>query len=231
MNRTGPIAGLAAALCAAAANAQVDEDALGAWYMYLWSAPFEESRLGFQGDVQHRNWNGGGDLEQLLIRGGLAWRPENRRATYTFGAAHIVSGEFGPSGEKAREDRLYQEALLPQLLGRRTHLTHRIRYEQRWVDGQDFRTRLRYFFGLNYPFGSDTLGRGVWYLSFYNELFVNLESDIGDGRSVDAFDRNRVYLAAGYGLRDALRIQFGYMHQQTDNIGKGQLQLSLLQTF
>jgi len=229
--RTKGLAVLGLLLLADGARAQVDEDELGAWYMYLWNVRLEDSRLGFQGDVQHRNWDRGGDLEQLLIRGGLAWRPENRRGTYTFGLAHITSGAYGTSDAKSREERLYQEALLPQVLGRRVQLTHRIRFEQRWVDGQDFRTRLRYFFGLNYPFKSDTLGAGVWYLAFYNELFANLEHDIGDGRRVDTFDRNRLYLAAGYGLSDSLRMQVGYMRQKTDALSKGQFQLSFLQAF
>jgi len=56
---------------------------------------------------------------------------------------------------------------------------------------------------------------------------VNLNKDIGNGRSVDAFDRNRFYLAYGYSIRDNLRVQFGYMHQETDDIGKGQLQFNL----
>jgi hypothetical protein len=106
-------------------------------------------------------------------------------------------------------------------VGRKLFLTHRFRFEQRWVDNQNFRARLRYFFGLNVPLNQDTLGAGATYLAFYNELFVNLNQDIGNNRRVDPFDRNRLYLALGYSLRDNLRIQLGYMHQQTDTNGKG----------
>ena len=218
---------VAAALFVTPTLAQVDENKTGAWYMYLWNVAEEGSNTGFQGDIQHRNWDLGGDLEQLLIRGGLTWKPSSR-VQYTFGAAHVVSEPFGSSGDATREDRLYQEALIPQRVGRKLLLTHRFRFEQRWVDNQDFRTRLRYFFGLNFPLNQDTLGAGATYLAFYNELFVNLNQNIGSNRRVDHFDRNRLYLAFGYSLRDNLRIQLGYMHQQTDTIGKGQLQLSFL---
>ena len=64
-----------------------------------------------------------------------------------------------------------------------------------------------------------------------NELFVNLERDIGNGREVDYFDRNRTYVALGYSLSDNIRLQFGYMHQETDNLGKGQLQFNLFHRF
>ena len=50
---------------------------------------------------------------------------------------------------------------------------------------------------------------------------MNLNGDIGDGRRVDLFDRNRLYAAYGYSLRDNLRIQLGYMHQQTDSGRQG----------
>lgn len=211
--------------------AQVDENELGAWYMYMWATEFDQSHYGLQGDIQYRNWDSIGDLEQLLIRGGATWSPEGRREKYTLGYAYVASGAYGPSGATIDESRIYQEALLPRRVGRKIFLTHRFRLEQRWVEGQDFRSRLRYFFALNVPFNQETLSQGALYLSFYNELFVNLERDIGDDRRVDRFDRNRTYLALGYSLTDGLRLQAGYMFQKTETIGKGQLQFSLVHTF
>ena len=54
-------------------SAQVDKDKLGAWYMYFFNTTFKEGPFGIQGDIQYRNWNAGGDLEQLLIRSGLTF--------------------------------------------------------------------------------------------------------------------------------------------------------------
>jgi hypothetical protein len=215
----------------APAVAQVDQGQVGAWYMYMWSHENADTGIGMQGDVQHRNWNTGGDLEQLLIRGGATWRPEGSAIKYTLGYAHITSGTFGISDGKSREHRIYQEALVPQRLFSKWLLTHRFRFEQRWVDGQDFRTRLRYFLAMNYPLNRDDLGEGAVYLSLYNELFLNLENDIGNNRSVDTFDRNRAYAALGYSLKDNMRLQFGYMWQENSNDGKGQLQLNFIHSF
>src|SRR5690606_36104090 len=113
------------------------------------------------------------------------------------------------------------EALVSQLVGNKSFFSHRFRLVQRDVDNQDRRNRLRYALGLNYPLNQDTLGKGAVYLSLYNELFLNLEQDIGGGRQVDYFDRNRTYAALGYSLSDRTRLQFGYMHQELDNYGKG----------
>jgi hypothetical protein len=226
---------LAALLLAASAPgpaaAQVDEDQLGAWYMYFFNGRVGDGPWGFQGDVQYRNWDLLGDLEQLLIRGGVTWRPESGGALFTLGYASITTGAFGDSSETVHENRIYQEALLPQKIGERVYLRHRFRYEQRWVEDQDFRTRFRYALFMDIPLNGTELGEGSVYLAFYNELFINGERDIGDGREVELFDRNRTYAALGYGLSDTLRLQGGYMWQYTDNVQKGQLQLSLHQAF
>jgi len=99
------------------------------------------------------------------------------------GYAFIRSKPFGPGGQRVDEDRIYQEALIPRGPLGRVHLTHRLRFEQRWVDDQDFRTRFRYAVFANVPLNRDDLGPGAVYLALYNELFVNGQRDIGDGRS------------------------------------------------
>ncbi|MES2607050.1 MAG: DUF2490 domain-containing protein, partial [Pseudomonadota bacterium] len=129
------------------ALAQFDEDQLGGWYTYQATVNREGSTIGFQGDIQLRNWKVGSDMEQQLARGGVTWQPTGGTIKYTFGYAHVVSGAFGPSSATTKERRLYQEALMPQRLGERGFMTHRVRFEQRDVQNQDLRTRLRYFIG------------------------------------------------------------------------------------
>ena len=222
---------LATLALSATVHAQIDEDQLGGWYMYFFDARSDDSQWGFQGDIQYRNWDLIGDLEQLLLRGGLTWRPKSNDALLTLGVANITSGEFGPGDSTTNENRIYQEALLPQKIGERVYLRHRFRYEQRWVDGQDFRTRFRYGLFMNIPLNRVDLGKGAWYLSFYNEIFINGERDIGDGRTVEIFDRNRFYSAVGYSLSDTLKLQTGFRYQDTNDWGKPQFQLSLHQNF
>ncbi|NNF18841.1 MAG: DUF2490 domain-containing protein [Flavobacteriaceae bacterium] len=208
-------------------SAQVDESQYGAWYMYFWNTDFKESKFGLQGDVQYRNWDLGGDLEQLLLRGGVTYQPENTDLLLTLGYGHITTGTFGDSDAKTTESRIYQEALLPGQIGQRIFLKHRFRYEQRFVENQDFRTRYRYNLFVNIPFNQANLDQGAVYLALYNELFINGERSIGEGRSVELFDRNRSYAALGYSIKNNLKVQFGVMRQITDNISKNQLQLSL----
>ncbi len=209
-------------------NAQsVDEDQLGAWYMYFFTKKFGDSQFGIQGDYQFRYWNAGSDLEQVLLRTGFTYNPKNTNITLTLGYGNITTGTFGDSKETVGESRIYQEALVPQKIGQRLFLTHRFRYEQRWVNGQDFRTRYRYNIFVNLALNGTSLSKGIYYLALYNELFINGQLSIGDGRTVQHFDRNRTYLGIGYGLGENLRMQLGWMKQNTVNWAKGQAQISL----
>ncbi len=209
---------------------QVNDDQTGAWYMYFWDTSFNESKFGLQGDLQYRNWDIIGDLEQLLIRGGITYSPVSL-VKLTLGYGHITTGDFGESNFTTTESRIYQEALIPQKISDRIYLKHRFRYEQRWVESQDFRTRYRYNLFMNIPLNQPNLNRNSIYLALYNELFINGQRDIGEGRRVEIFDRNRFYSALGYALRDNLKIQGGYMIQSTNTTDKGQLQLSLHHSF
>lgn len=205
----------------------IDEDQAGAWYMYFFTKRFKDSQFGIQGDYQFRYWNLGGDLEQLLLRTGLTYQPKNTNVTLTAGYGFIASGQFGESTAKINESRTYLEALMPQKVGERFLFTHRFRYEQRWVENQDFRTRYRYALFLNIPLNGQELKKNVVYVALYNELFINGQKEIGSGNTVQFFDRNRFYTGLGYGLRDNMRIQLGWMEQSTDVLSKGQLQLGL----
>lgn len=228
----GALAVLAASLFAQPSFAQFDEDQAGLWSMYFWGTSFGESRFGLQGDVQYRQWDVLEDLEQLLIRGGLTWRPEGMKGTLlTFGYANITSEAFGSSDASVGEDRIYQEGLFSHQPADWLYFRHRFRFEQRWVDDQDFRTRFRYAIFADIPLNGVAPGPGSWYLALYNEVFINGETDIGDGREVERFDRNRAYAAIGHGLANGMKVQFGYMHQELSARGKGQLQLSLHHSF
>ncbi|WP_299122615.1 DUF2490 domain-containing protein [uncultured Winogradskyella sp.] len=206
---------------------QVDESQTGAWYMYFYSHQFKESQWGIQGDFQYRDWQGLGDKEQLLLRSGITFSPKDAGVKFTLGYGNVTTGQYGESDDTSAESRIYQEALIPQKLGNSFYLTHRFRYEQRFVEDQDFRTRYRYNLFLNIPINKKELSEKAIYIALYNELFINGGTDIGDGREVQIFDRNRTYLGFGYVLCPKIRFQLGWMNQKTVTWGKGQLQFSM----
>lgn len=211
----------------------VDADQLGGWYMYFWNTSFKDSGFGLQGDVQYRNWNVAGDLEQLLLRGGLTYSPKKSDILFTAGYGFISTGAFGDSKATSQESRIYQEVLIPNKIGERFYLKHRYRLEQRFVEGQDFRTRFRYNLFLTVPLNQTTLSEGAIYIALYNELFINGQREIGPTLLdfVPFFDRNRLYGAVGYSIKDNAKVQLGMMAQKDNGKVKNQLQLSLHHSF
>ena len=212
-------------------KAQESTDQLGAWYMYFYNTTFKDGPWGIQGDLQYRNWNLGGDLEQLLIRSGITYKPKNTQIKFTLGYGNITSGAIGTDNATSGEHRIYQEALYPVKFGSRIYTNHRFRYEQRFVENQDLLTRYRYNLFLNIPLNKKTLEKKAIYLALYNEIFINGQREIGNNNSVEIFDRNRAYAAIGYVIKNGLRVQFGLMNQTTDSQGKNQLQVSLHHKF
>ncbi|MDG1517791.1 MAG: DUF2490 domain-containing protein [Flavobacteriales bacterium] len=207
-------------------EAQINEEKLGAWYMYFFNTTFKESPWGVQGDLQFRNWNTAGDLEQLLLRGGITYKPEKSDIKLTLGYGNVTTGTYGSENLTTSEQRLYQEALFPVKFGNRFYTNHRLRYEQRFVENQDFRTRYRYNLFLNIPLNKAEMDDKTLYLALYNEIFINGQRNVGNGNSVEIFDRNRLYLAMGYIIKKGLKIQIGCMKQSTDNWQKSQFQFS-----
>ncbi len=210
---------------------QIDDDKMGAWYMYFFNTTFNDGPWGVQGDVQYRNWNLGGDLEQLLLRGGLTYQGKDSNIKFTLGYGNITTGVYGDSKDTSSESRIYQEALYPVKFGKRFYTNHRFRYEQRFVEGQDFRTRYRYNLFLNIPLNNEAITPKTYYIALYNELFVNGQRDIGDNRSVAFFDRNRFYSGIGYVIKAGYKVQLGVMKQTTNTWAKRQLQFSFHHSF
>ena len=83
-------------------------------------------------------------------------------------------------------------------------LNHRYRFEQRFVE-DDFKLRFRYFLSLQIPLSNKKSVDNTYYLSAYNEIFLNTKTSI--------FDRNRLYGGLGYHVTKNMRFEVGYMNQ------------------
>jgi len=59
--------------------------------------------------------------------------------------------------------------------------------------------------GLYTNLNAQNLEDKTWYLSSYNELFINTKNDL--------FDRNRIYFGTGYKLNKAIKFELGWMNQ------------------
>jgi len=186
-------------------TAQAQDSSLGNWMMYFGSKKFQE-KWNWHSEVQYRNYNAIGDLEQLLLRTGIGYDLSENNNNFLVGYGYILSQNYiGDTDEKAdvNEHRIFQQFITKQKFGR-TALQHRYRFEQRFVE-DDFKLRFRYFLGVHVYFNNTSLEDGTWHLSMYNEIFLNTEQNV--------FDRNRLYGAIGYKLNKMFRFELGYMNQ------------------
>ena len=188
----------------------------GNWFIYFGNQAINK-KWSWWNEVQYRNYNVAGDLEQLLIRTGLAYNLTENNNQVLLGYGFIRSENYISPDDKVstNENRLYQQFITRQQFGR-FNLQHRYRIEERFLPN-NFRVRFRYFLGLNVPLNKKTMTKNAWYLSAYNEVFLNAPKPV--------FDRNRVYGALGYVLNKNWRTEAGFMRQIREQNSRNQFQL------
>lgn len=188
---------------------------LGAWYMYFGNNKISK-KLNFHNEIQYRNFDGIGDLEQLLIRTGIGYDLTENNNNVLLGYGFILSQPY-VDGEKTEniEHRIFQQYITKQKFGR-FNVQHRYRLEERFMQ-DDFRMRFRYYLGFNIPVTNKEMLPKTLYISAYNEIFLYLDDPV--------FDRNRVYGALGFVINKNMRIEAGYMNQIQENKNRGQIQI------
>lgn len=176
----------------------------GNWMIYFGNNKLNE-KFNIHNEVQYRNYNAVGDLEQLLLRTGLGYNltPNNN---LLLGYGFIRSENYQNLDTKLvlNEHRIYQQFITKQSFGR-VIFSHRYRLEERFV-ADDFKMRFRYFLATNVALNHKLLVPNTIYLSAYNEIFINAKNQL--------FDRNRIYGGLGYKVSNNLKLEIGYMNQR-----------------
>ncbi len=197
--------------------AQAQESNLGNWLIYIGNKKIDQ-KWNIHHEVQYRNYDAIGDLEQLLLRTGLGYTFNEGTNNFLVGYGYILSENYiADSNDKVsvNEHRIFQQLTSKQKIGF-VKLNHRYRFEQRFVE-DDYKMRFRYFLGLNIPVLKKDEETEKIYLSAYNEIFLNTESSV--------FDRNRLYGGVGYHLNKNLRLELGYMNQFFENSNRDQINI------
>ena len=187
------------------------ENNLGNWLIYFGNKDLN-SKLNWHHEIQYRNYNLLGELEQLLIRTGLGYNV-NEHNNILLGYGFIDSRNIALETNeiiKVNEHRIYQQFISKHAIGK-IKIQHRYRFEQRFFE-DDFKLRYRYFLSLNVPL---LKGNEKYYISAYNEIFIN-------SNEVNTFDRNRIYGGLGYKLNSNIKLEMGYMNQIFNNFSRDQ---------
>ena len=167
------------------------DSSLGNWLVYIGSKQLNSK------------WN---------LRTGLGYKI-GEKSNLLLGYGYINSENFTGNGNEqvtVEEHRIFQQFINKGTLGS-VRIQHRYRFEQRFV-ANDFKTRFRYFLGLNIP-----LKDSKYYVSAYNEIFLNGASNV--------FDRNRIYGGLGYKIKKGIKIELGYMSQIFETSSRDQINI------
>ncbi|MBT3587610.1 MAG: DUF2490 domain-containing protein, partial [Flavobacteriaceae bacterium] len=181
-------------------SAQSQDSDFGNWLIYIGNKKLSQ-KWNLHNEVQYRNYNAIGDLEQLLLRVGLGYTFNESKNNVLLGYGYILSENYLDNNTdkvSINENRIFQQFTSKQKIGI-VSLNHRYRFEQRFVQS-DFKMRLRYFLGLNIPLTKKENNK--LYFSAYNEVFLNTEPAV--------FDRNRLYGGIGYRINKNIRLEAGY---------------------
>ncbi len=190
---------------------------VGNWFIYFGNQKINK-QWNWHNEVQHRNFNFVGDLQQLIIRTGIGYNLTENNNNILLGYGFINSQRYLPNSDQkvgSDEHRIYQQFITRQNFGR-VFVQHRYRLEERFLP-DDFQMRFRYFLALNVPINRKTMSDNTFYASVYNEFFLN-----GQGTY---FDRNRLYGALGYVIDKNFRVEAGFMAQTLQNTNRNQFQI------
>lgn len=189
----------------------------GNWLIYFGNQAIN-NKWNWYNEVQVRNYNFIGDLEQLVLRTGIGYNLSENNNNVLLGFAYIYSERYTPViDKKVSSDvyAIYEQFITRQNFGR-VFILHRYRIEERFLPN-DFRMRFRYFLSFNIPFTDQSMSRRALYVSAYNEIFINGETPV--------YDQDRVYGALGFVINQNLRAELGVMTQIFENRNKSQLQM------
>ena len=196
-------------------SAQSQDSNFGNWLIYIGNKKLSQ-KWNLHNEVQYRNYNAIGDLEQLLLRTVLGYTFNEGKNNVLLGYGYILSENYLDNNTdkvSVNEHRIFQQFTSKQKIGI-VGLNHRYRFEQRFVES-DFKMRFRYFLGINIPMTKKE--NNNLYFSAYNEIFLNTESEV--------FDRNRVYGGIGYDLNKNIRLEAGYMNQFFEKSSRDQINI------
>ena len=228
--RISTLAGLLLALTASSARAQTVLNPVQPWGSWLIGT------VQLPGDATHK-WGGFAEVQARTNAVFHQYFYNELKAGGSFDidpnfTVAIAGGRYSTSdyqdlgaGPLNVEKRLWEQLVLTQY-SHRLKIEHRYRIEQRWLEFRDgsteFRQRLRYRFNGFLPLNHKTIGPGTFFLSAYDEIFLNPKGPV--------FERNRVYGGLGYQFDKHFILQAGYVNQSNYNYTATQGQFVLQNT-
>lgn len=193
-----------------------------AWMMFFGNHALSE-KWSIHSEVQIRRADGFQSPQQLLLRTGINYHL-TPTSFATLGYCWVNTHPYGtfPSKSIFPENRSWEQFQNKNQLGKVEWIS-RFRLEQRWINLPSFSSstqswtagdpvfsnRFRTLQRFSIPFKGTKIEDHSWYLSMYDECFIQFGKNIG----LNVFDQNRAYIAVGTKIPKVGRLEFGYLNQ------------------
>jgi hypothetical protein len=182
----------------------------------VWLTP----KTGLQGEALIERSDMALDPMQVELRLGLQ-RALHSGARIAMGGTFVHNSPYGPFPARLafREYRVWQQLTMDQRVGA-VSLTHRYRFEQRWVEKPSattlpgehmdlaFGLRTRYQLRGTVPLQGSTAPHPL-FAAGSDEVFVSL----GPHAPLNLLDQNRAYVGLGSRWSPSVRAELGYLYQ------------------
>jgi hypothetical protein len=207
-----------------ALNSQTSSSSLGSWTSFEGRIGIPKTNFSIDSDVQLRLYEPLSTFQEIVGRVGLTFHTYKRKA-YTAGIARLHTNYFGTDFNEnpTIENRLWQQLTFSQG-GSKLKIEHRSRIEQRWINDGDIhfsgRIRQRILFKLN-------LGSYRYRYRYSTKFFVSIYDELFIGLSEIPFDQNRFYAGIGFNLGSKIKLQSGYLWQETTAESLSRVQFSV----
>ncbi|SHK32326.1 Protein of unknown function [Maribacter aquivivus] len=210
-------------------NAQSEitgEDDFGSWFMYFGTNKIAD-KWSIHTEAQFRYYEMASNFNQLLLRTGVNYHINSDAiATLgygfidtdpTFREFDILGGDVFFDNNSISEHRIFEQFILKNKVWE-FKFEHRYRLEQRFVQNNatgisNTLHRARYRIQMTLPLTD------IFFLNFYDEIFINLQND--------AFGQNRAYAALGVNVTEDLSMQVGYLKNHFSETNFDRLQVGV----
>ena len=194
---------------------ETGEDKLGSWYMYSGSHKIS-NKISLKSAVQIRTYEPVSNFNILFLSAGASYSiNKNLSAGFNYAYQNWDKSFESNDVPNTNEHRFIEQISLKSLVGK-TSLSNRLRLENRFIDNnssEETQHRLRYRFQAKFPLCKNL------FLSFYDELFYNLEGF--------KFQQNRLYGALGIKAAENYSFQLGYMKHSFKTKAFDRLQIGI----
>lgn len=185
---------------------ETEETSLGSWHLVSTTARISDY-LSIQAATQVKYYEQLKNFNQFSLRAGIIYHVKpNILATLGYGFFVNDTTFESLSEEDYRKDHKIEEIITIKATTGKVKWEHRFKLEQRFIGNEgsyDLLHRVRYRIQILLPLTK------MFYLSFNDELFFNLQEEL--------FGKNRIYGALGIRVAKHLSLQAGYFRTYADH--------------